>query len=120
MHVLEFKTNGPVPDLRNVAGLFQEEVRRANRRLESLGGRLMPGGTHPWMDPVTETKLWPHEYNEIYRTFDRIFGCQGHGWANVQSTHINLPFSNDVEFGRLHAAIRGVLPLIPALAAASP
>jgi hypothetical protein len=34
--------------------------------------------------------------------------------------HINLPFSNDEEFGRLHAAIRVVLPLLPALAASSP
>ena len=47
-------------------------------------------------------------------------GCSGHGWSNLQSTHVNLPFAGDEEFGRLHAAIRVVLPLIPALAAASP
>jgi hypothetical protein len=34
--------------------------------------------------------------------------------------HINLPFSGDEEFARLHAAIRLVLPLLPALAASSP
>ena len=34
--------------------------------------------------------------------------------------HINLPFSGDDQFARLHAAIRCVLPLIPALAASSP
>jgi len=34
--------------------------------------------------------------------------------------HINLPFANDQEFRRLHAAIRVVLPLIPALSASSP
>ena len=34
--------------------------------------------------------------------------------------HINLPFANDEEFGRLHAAIRMVLPFLPALAASSP
>jgi gamma-glutamyl:cysteine ligase YbdK (ATP-grasp superfamily) len=33
---------------------------------------------------------------------------------------VNLPFANDDEFARLHAAIRLVLPLIPGLAAASP
>jgi gamma-glutamyl:cysteine ligase YbdK (ATP-grasp superfamily) len=38
----------------------------------------------------------------------------------LQSAHLNLPFSGDEEFGRLHAAIRLVLPLLPALAAASP
>src|SRR5690606_9436308 len=55
-----------------------------------------------------------------YNTFDRIFGCRGHGWSNLQSTHINFPFSTPEEFEALHAACRFVLPLIPALAASSP
>ncbi|MBI2477664.1 MAG: glutamate--cysteine ligase, partial [Planctomycetia bacterium] len=50
----------------------------------------------------------------------RIFDCTGHGWANLQCVHINLPFANDDEFGQLHAAIRLLLPLLPALAASSP
>ena len=120
LHVLELKTNGPAPSLGNLAARFHENVRRANAELAGLGARLMPGAMHPWMEPLRETRLWPHEYNEVYRTFDRIFGCSGHGWANLQSTHVNLPFTDDEEFGRLHAAIRLVLPLIPALAASSP
>ena len=54
------------------------------------------------------------------QAFDRIFSCQGHGWANLQSMHINLPFADDAEFGRLHAAIRFLLPLLPGLTASSP
>jgi carboxylate-amine ligase len=38
----------------------------------------------------------------------------------VQSTHINLPFYDDKEFEKLHAAIRVILPLIPGLCASSP
>src|SRR5690606_37756266 len=72
------------------------------------------------MDPATDTRVWPHAGNEIYGTYDRIFGCSGHGWANLQSAHLNLPFHGDDEFGRLHLAIRAVLPLLPALAASSP
>jgi gamma-glutamyl:cysteine ligase YbdK (ATP-grasp superfamily) len=34
--------------------------------------------------------------------------------------HLNLPFSGDAEFGRLHAAVRALLPLLPGLAASSP
>jgi gamma-glutamyl:cysteine ligase YbdK (ATP-grasp superfamily) len=34
--------------------------------------------------------------------------------------HLNLPFSGDEQFGRLHAAIRLLLPLLPGLAASSP
>jgi hypothetical protein len=72
------------------------------------------------MDPLEETELWPHDSNEIYQAFHRIFGCQGHGWSNLQSVHLNLPFSGDEEFGRLHAAVRLVLPILPALTASSP
>ncbi len=38
----------------------------------------------------------------------------------MQSVHLNLPFHGDEEFARLHAAVRIVLPLLPALAASSP
>ncbi len=120
LHVLELKTNGPAARLAGLAEAFHVGVRDANGGLAGLGARLLPGGMHPWMDPVGETRLWPHEYTDVYRTFDRIFGCSGHGWANLQSTHVNLPFRGDEEFGRLHAAIRLVLPLVPALAASSP
>jgi len=120
LHVLELKTNGPAGTLDGLSALFHESVILANEKAAALGARLMPGAMHPWMDPGTETELWPHEYTDVYRTFDRIFGCSGHGWANLQSTHVNLPFSDDEEFGRLHAAIRLVLPLIPGVAASSP
>jgi hypothetical protein len=38
----------------------------------------------------------------------------------LQSLQINLPFSDDEEFARLHAAIRFLLPILPGLAASSP
>jgi gamma-glutamyl:cysteine ligase YbdK (ATP-grasp superfamily) len=120
LHVLELKTSRPAASLSGLARRFHESMRVADPALARLGARLMPGAMHPWMDPHTETKLWPHENTAIYQAFDRIFGCSGHGWANLQSTHLNLPFANDEEFARLHAAIRIVLPLIPALAASSP
>jgi gamma-glutamyl:cysteine ligase YbdK (ATP-grasp superfamily) len=120
LHVIEIKTARPVPSFVGLAARFQESVEEIAGLLRPLGARLMPGGMHPWMDPASELALWPHEYNEVYCAFDRIFGCSGHGWANLQSTHVNLPFRGDAEFVRLHDAIRLVLPLIPALAASSP
>jgi len=120
LHVIELKTNGPAATLKGLGATFQEHVRKVNDLLRPMRARLMPTGMHPWMDPDDELRLWPHEDNAIYAAFDRIFNCRGHGWANLQSTHINLPFSGDEEFGRLHAAIRLVLPILPALAASSP
>lgn len=120
LHVVEFKTNGPAPSLVPLAARFAEAVATVNRRLAPMGGMLLPTAMHPLFDPDSETRLWPHGQNEIYAAYDRIFQCRGHGWSNLQSMHINLPFFDDAEFVRLHAAIRAVLPLIPALAAASP
>jgi glutamate---cysteine ligase / carboxylate-amine ligase len=120
LHVIEFKCNGPQPQLSGLAGEFQRNVDHANRLLAEHGLRLMPTAMHPWMDPATELKLWPHGTRIIYDTFDRIFSCRGHGWANLQSAHLNLPFADDDEFARLHAAIRFLIPLMPGLCAGSP
>jgi len=119
-HVLEFKTSEPATAWNGLAEIFQVNVQEANERLKKLGGCLLPTAMHPWMDPAREMQLWPHENSEVYQAFHRIFDCRGHGWANLQSMHLNLPFEGDEEFGRLHAAIRAVLPLLPALAASSP
>lgn len=119
LHVIEIKTNGPVTELDAAAESFQNEITEIDKILAEFDARLMPGAIHPWMDPFS-VKLWPHEYNSVYETYNRIFDCRGHGWANLQSTHLNLPFHGDEDFEKLHAAVRLVLPLIPALAASSP
>ncbi|MSP57078.1 MAG: glutamate--cysteine ligase [Myxococcales bacterium] len=120
LHVIEMKTAAPVASFVGLAARFQDSVLEIAELLDGLDARLLPGGMHPWMDPRSELALWPHEFTDVYRAFDRIFGCSGHGWANLQSTHVNLPFRGDEEFARLHDAVRLVLPLIPALAASSP
>jgi carboxylate-amine ligase len=81
---------------------------------------LLPTAAHPLMDPFNETRLWPHDNNEVYELYNKIFDCSGHGWSNLQSTHLNLPFSGDEEFSKLHTAIRLILPILPALCASSP
>ena len=119
-HVVEIKCHEPVDTLVGLSDHFHTQVLDINEALRSENACLMPTAIHPWMNPLTDTHLWPHEYHEIYELYNRIFDCRGHGWSNLQSTHINLPFQGDDEFGRLHAAIRLLLPLIPAISAASP
>ena len=119
-HVVEIKTNGPTADLANLADEFHENIVEINALLKPLNTKLLPTACHPLMNPVQDTQLWKHSYSEVYELYNRIFDCKGHGWSNVQSTHINLPFYNDTEFEKLHAAIRVILPLIPGLCASSP
>lgn len=119
-HVIEIKSNGPKSDLLELRDKFVADIREINAELAKHGAMLMSGAAHPWMNPEKESKIWEHESQEIYKAYDRIFGCKGHGWSNLQSTHINLPFYDDEEFAKLHTAIRFLIPMLPALTAASP
>jgi glutamate---cysteine ligase / carboxylate-amine ligase len=119
-HVVEIKTTAPEANFVRLSEGFHSNIHLINEKLSKYNAQLLPGAAHPWMNPMRETVLWQHENSEIYETYNKIFDCRGHGWANLQSTHINLPFATDEEFGRLHAAIRLLLPIIPALTASSP
>ena len=119
-HVIEIKTNGPTNDINNLAEAFHKNITEINALLKPLNAKLLPTASHPTMNPLKDTQLWKHSYSEVYELYNRIFDCKGHGWSNVQSTHINLPFYDDKEFEKLHAAIRIILPLIPGLCASSP
>jgi gamma-glutamyl:cysteine ligase YbdK (ATP-grasp superfamily) len=120
LHVVELKSTKPEQNLNGLEHAFSENVKRINSILASANAVLMPTAAHPFMDPLTETRLWPHDSNEVYAIYNKIFDCRGHGWSNLQSTHLNLPFYDDEEFAKLHAAIRIILPLLPALCASSP
>lgn len=119
-HVVEMKTNGPTADLEGLDDLFAENVREMNELLKDFGSELLPTAAHPLMHPESEMQLWQHNYSQIYALYNRIFDCRGHGWSNVQSMHLNLPFSGDAEFEKLHAAVRILLPIIPGLSSSSP
>jgi carboxylate-amine ligase len=120
LHVVELKSTKPEHDFVTLEKKFTENVNRINSILLKWNAMLMPTAAHPFMDPLSETKIWPHENNEVYDFYNKIFDCRGHGWSNLQSTHLNLPFYDDEEFAKLHAAIRLVLPILPALCASSP
>jgi len=120
LHVVELKSTKPELNFNALENAFADNVIKINSILDKWNAMLMPTAAHPLMNPNTETKLWPHDNNEVYAIYDRIFNSKGHGWSNLQSTHLNLPFYDDEEFAKLHAAVRIVLPLLPALCASSP
>ena len=120
LHVVELKSTRPENNFNGLENAFAENIQRVNAILASSNTMLMPTAAHPFMDPKAETRIWPHENNEVYDIYNKIFDCRGHGWSNLQSTHLNLPFYDDEEFAKLHAAVRLILPLLPALCASSP
>ncbi len=119
-HVIELKCKDPVHTLDGLDEIFHHAVIEMNKVLEKYRCILMPSAMHPWFSPEKETVLWPHGQKEIYSVYDKIFDCRGHGWSNLQSVHINLPYTTEEEFKKLHSSIRAVLPIIPLLCASSP
>ena len=120
LHVIELKSTKPENDFSALEKGFTENVQRINSILTRWNAMLLPTAAHPFMNPMTESRLWPHDNNEVYEVYNKIFDCKGHGWSNLQSTHLNLPFEGEEEFAKLHAAIRLVLPILPGLCASSP
>ncbi|MEQ1586333.1 MAG: glutamate-cysteine ligase family protein [Cyclobacteriaceae bacterium] len=120
LHVIEIKSTRPESDLQALEKAFSRNVSYINSILNEWNAMLLPSAAHPFMDPFADTQLWPHDNNEVYALYDKIFNSKGHGWSNLQSTHLNLPFYGDEEFAKLHAAIRLILPLLPGLCASSP
>ncbi len=120
LHVIELKSTKPESNLEALEQGFIENVETINTILKPWNAMLLPTGAHPFMNPLTETKLWPHDSNEVYSIYNKIFDCRGHGWSNLQSVHLNLPFYDDEEFAKLHAAVRLLLPILPGLCASTP
>ncbi len=120
-HVIEFKVTKPEIMSENMAIQFHDSMLKCVQIVaQNHNGKMLPTAMHPFMLPKTQTQIWPGVYNEHYMAYHTIFNCFKHGFANLQSVHINIPFNDENEFGRILAAIRIVLPLIPALAASSP
>lgn len=119
-HVLEIKCTEPEPILIGLDDLFHRSIKDVQQILTKWNCTLMPTSMNPWFNPEEETVLWPHDQREVYNLYNEIFNCKGHGWSNLQSVHINLPYKDENEFVLLHSAVRVILPLIPYFSASSP
>ncbi|HEX6070205.1 MAG TPA: glutamate-cysteine ligase family protein, partial [Longimicrobiaceae bacterium] len=119
-HVFELKTPEPTRSLRDAEQRLVDGLQRFSTVLrEQFGGRLLPTGMHPWLDP-RKARLWTRSNTRIYGTYARLFDVQTHGWLNVQSTHLNLPMGRSDEAVAMMNAAALVIPYLPALAASSP
>jgi gamma-glutamyl:cysteine ligase YbdK (ATP-grasp superfamily) len=119
-HVLEAKMMHPRADFARAEG---EIVRGLGVLIGLLhrdfGARLLPTGMHPLMRP-SDTTLWSRGGRSIYETYARVFDIRQHGWLNVQSCHVNLPYGkSERDLVSVYNAAACVLPYLPALAANS-
>lgn len=99
---------------------FNAEMERLGPVLDRSGAMLLPGGAHPFLRPDEQTSPSALIPEEVRAVRDGIFDTRSHGWINDQALRLELSFDGDGEFARAHAAVRLLLPLLPALCAASP
>ena len=74
---------------------------------------------HPLLK-LDETGVWPHRHRKIYEEYAKIFNLKQHGWLNIQSFHLNLPYSNEDDGIQLHNQLAGICTYLPAISASSP
>ena len=119
LHVMEIKANQPF----KTATDFEEAMRAAVLKLSGIvekhGAKLLGTGMHPLMD-LKDTRVWPHYHRKIYQQYGKIFNLNQHGWLNIQSFHLNLPYQKEADAIQIHNQLANLCAYLPAITASSP
>lgn len=118
-HVAEFKANVPFTS----PCIFEETMYESLLTISELLQRrfhadLLGLGMHPLLE-LDKVKIWSH-WDRVYRALGSIFNLRQHGWLNIQSFQLNIPYSSEEEGVRLLNTVSNLLPYLPAISAASP
>jgi len=120
LHVMEIKANAPFKS----PELFEDTMQNAVATLLDFLGkkyhaRLLGTGMHPLLS-LDETRVWSHRHRKIYQECSKIFNLKQHGWLNIQSFHLNLPYSKEANGVLQHNLLANLCAYLPAVSASSP
>jgi gamma-glutamyl:cysteine ligase YbdK (ATP-grasp superfamily) len=117
---MEIKPNSPFESPGEFEETMQEAVLTVQDFLQrKFHARLLGTGMHPLLK-VEETGVWPHRHRQIYEAYARVFDLRRHGWLNIQSFHLNLPYSNETSAMVLNNTLANLCPCLCAISASSP
>jgi gamma-glutamyl:cysteine ligase YbdK (ATP-grasp superfamily) len=119
LHVLELKGNSPFKSPVEFEEIMQNAVATISGIVEKQGARLLGTGMHPLLR-LEDTGIWPHYHKKIYQEFGKFFNLNQHGWVNLQSFHLNLPYQKEEDGIQIHNQLANMVAYLPALAASSP
>jgi gamma-glutamyl:cysteine ligase YbdK (ATP-grasp superfamily) len=120
LHVMEFKSNRPFRSPENFEETMHEAVLTLQDFLESkYGAHLLGTGMHPLLR-LEETGVWPHRHRQIYKAYSKVFNLNQHGWLNIQSFQLNVPYYNEKSAIFMHNALAEICAYLPAISASSP
>ena len=118
LHIIEIKPKKPFKN----PELFEETMQNAILVLLELIGKkyhahLLGTGMHPLLR-LEETGTRPRDW--IGQELEKAFNLRRHGWLNIQSFQINLPYSSEEKAVCLHNALAYLCAYLPAISASSP
>ena len=119
LHVMEVKANSPFKSPVEFEETMQKAVSTLNQILKKHNASLLGTGMHPLMQ-LKDTGIWPHYHKKIYNEYGKIFNLKQHGWLNIQSFHLNLPYQKEADGVQIHNQLVNLSAYLPAIAASSP
>jgi gamma-glutamyl:cysteine ligase YbdK (ATP-grasp superfamily) len=119
LHVMEIKANQPFKSPSEFEETMHSAVLSLSEIVEKYGANLLGTGMHPLMN-LNDTVVWPHYHRKIYREYSKIFNLKQHGWLNIQSFHLNLPYQKEADAIQIHNQLANLCAYLPAISASSP
>ena len=119
LHVMEIKANHPFRSPTEFEETMNCAVSRLSEIVRKHGANLLGTGMHPFLK-LDETAVWPHYHRKIYKAYGKIFNLKRHGWLNIQSFHLNLPYKKEADAIQLHNHLVNLCAYLPAVTASSP
>jgi len=120
LHVMEIKPNTPFKSPENFEETMHEAVLALTDFLErKYKAHLLGTGMHPLLR-LEETEVWPHRHRQIYQAYSKVFNLNRHGWLNIQSFQLNIPYFNEERAIFMHNTLAEICAYLPAVSASSP
>ena len=116
---MEIKANKPFKSPTEFEETMHKAVTTLGGIVKTQGASLLGMGMHPLLK-LEQTGVWPHYHKKIYDEYAKIFNLQQHGWLNIQSFHLNLPFQKEADAIAIHNQLCNLVAYLPAIAASSP
>jgi gamma-glutamyl:cysteine ligase YbdK (ATP-grasp superfamily) len=116
---MEIKANEPFKSPIEFEETMQNAVTVLNQIVQKHGAMLLGTGMHPLLR-LEDTAIWSHYHKKIYQQYGKIFNLNQHGWLNIQSFHLNLPFQKEVDAIQIHNQLTNLCAYLPAITASSP
>jgi gamma-glutamyl:cysteine ligase YbdK (ATP-grasp superfamily) len=119
LHVMEIKANEPFKTPFEFEETMHNAVTALNQIVQKHAAMLLGTGMHPLLK-LQDTAIWPHYHKRIYREYGKIFNLKQHGWLNIQSFHLNLPYQKEADAIQTHNQLTNLSAYLPAITASSP